>query len=67
MDTQAADIKAMLDARPRWMTYERISRETGLGYHWLTKLASGAIQEPGADKAAVLRQYLETATNGSER
>ena len=41
------------------MTYEDISRDTGLSYHWLIAIARGGIRDAGANKVEVLRAYLE--------
>lgn len=38
-----------------------LSRETGLPYNYLCRLAEGRIREPGAHKVDVLRDHFERA------
>lgn len=39
---------------------EALSRETGLGREWLTKLRSGHIKEPGVIKIQKLNDFLKS-------
>ncbi|MBK1725698.1 hypothetical protein [Halorhodospira neutriphila] len=56
MDTTIEDIRAELQRRRG--TWVRLSEETGIGYHWLTKFAQGRISNPGYQKVAELKARL---------
>ena len=61
METPTETARKQLASRPRWMTYERIASETGLGRDWLSKLAQGDIRDAGAARISTLSDYLESA------
>lgn len=41
-------------------SWRKISRETGLGYEWLSKVAQGAIKNPGVKQIEMLDHYFRS-------
>lgn len=48
----------LLESRPRELTYERVSRVTGLSVSWLNKVAGEKIKEPSVLKITLLWAFL---------
>lgn len=52
-------IKLLEANKGRW---REISRDTGLGYDWINKLAQGCIADPGVRKIQKLHDHLTNST-----
>lgn len=46
------------ELRARKGTWEQISRDIPLPYHWLTKVAQGKIANPGIRRIELLAEYF---------
>lgn len=44
--------------RKRTGSFERISKETGLGLFWLNRVANGHIPDPSVNRVQMLHDYL---------
>lgn len=51
--------RELLIERPRTLTYEEISKDTGLSVAWLRDFASGRRQNPGICTVQALYSYLK--------
>lgn len=54
------------ELRARRGSWEQISRDVRIPYHWLTKVAQGKISNPGIRRIEQLSEYFETTSRDSE-
>lgn len=58
MRTSLRDVTLkMLRERPKHITYNKISEETGLTERWLQAFAHGKIVDPGVNETQTLYEY----------